>query len=75
MLNKALSLPVRRFLACIAIIVFVIAYVIVITAIAEHLPKNQFITMVFYALAGILWGLPVLPIISWSEGYRKKPRK
>jgi hypothetical protein len=31
--------------------------------------------MIFYALAGILWGVPILPLISWSENFRKKKKR
>ncbi|WP_140984936.1 DUF2842 domain-containing protein [Asticcacaulis tiandongensis] len=71
---KGLSLPVRRVIACVGIVVFLIFYVALISNIGQALPDNQVIRMLFYGLAGILWGIPVLPIISWSENYKKRPK-
>ncbi|MDC7681878.1 DUF2842 domain-containing protein [Asticcacaulis sp. BYS171W] len=71
---KGLSLPVRRVVACVGIVVFLVFYVMLISGIGQRLPDNQIVRLLFYGLAGILWGIPVLPIISWSENYsRRKP--
>jgi len=69
---KALSLRARRAIACAGILVFVIVYIMVASDIGRHLPNNPLIQLLFYALAGTLWGVPVIPLISWSEAYRRK---
>ncbi len=71
---KGLSLPHRRLIACVGIIVFLVAYVAIVSDIGRHLPDNAVIQLLFYALAGTLWGVPVLPLISWSEAYKSKSR-
>jgi hypothetical protein len=70
--RKGLSLPVRRAIACAGILVFVVVYIMVASDIGRHLPDNPLVQLLFYALAGTLWGVPVLPLISWSEAYRRK---
>lgn len=71
---KTLSLPVRRVVACIGIVVFLIFYVALVSNVGQALPAHPVIQVLFYALAGTLWGIPVIPIISWSENYRKRQK-
>jgi len=71
---RGLSLPLRRAIACVGIILFLIFYVGLISNIGQRLPDHPLIRMLFYGLAGIVWGIPVLPIISWSENYKKRPK-
>jgi len=70
-----LSLPVRRAIACVGIFVFLIFYVVIITSLAGFLHGGKITALIFYALAGTLWGLPVIPLISWSENYKGKKKK
>lgn len=72
--RKALSLPVRRAIACAGILVFVVVYIMVASDIGRRLPDHPLVQLLFYALAGTLWGVPVLPLISWSEAYRRKKK-
>ena len=67
-----MSLPQRRAVACAVILVILILWILGAAAIAEHLPDSQLARLAFYAIAGTCWGLPVIPIISWSENYRKR---
>ena len=68
------NLAMRRIIASVGIVVFLFLYVMVVSDIGRHLPPhNDLLTLVFYALAGTLWGVPILPLISWSEAYKKKP--
>lgn len=72
MTSKPLSLPHRRLIACAGIILFLCVYVALVSNIAAYLPDNKLVELLYYGLAGILWGIPVIPIISWSENYQKK---
>jgi hypothetical protein len=67
-----LNLGLRRLIACIAILIFLIVYIYAVTAIGIWIGDRGAITYVFYAIAGLLWGVPILPIISWSEAYKRK---
>jgi hypothetical protein len=67
-----LSLPLRRLIACLGIIVFLSLYIALISNIGQALPNNPLVQLLFYGLAGTLWGIPVIPIISWSEAYRSR---
>lgn len=72
---RIFSLPQRRAIACLGIIVFLIVYVMVVSDIGSRLPKSLWLHLLFYGLAGTLWGVPILPLISWSENYKSKRKK
>jgi len=72
--TKGLALPLRRLIACIGIAVFLIAYVILVVSLAGLIHGGPVTALVFYALAGTLWGVPLIPLIAWSENYKGKKR-
>jgi hypothetical protein len=66
------NLALRRTVASLGIIVFLCVYIVAVSDVGRHLPPhNALLTLLYYALAGTLWGVPILPLISWSEAYRK----
>lgn len=70
-----LDLPQRRIVACVGIILFLILYVWGVTTVGGYLPSHPVIQILYYGVAGMAWGIPVLPLISWSEKYRSQKRK
>ena len=73
--DKRLNLPLRRLIACVGIVVFLIAYVLVVVSLAGFIHGGPVAALIFYALAGTLWGLPLIPLIAWSENYKGKKKK
>lgn len=63
-----MSLRLRRFVAMIGVLVFLTGYVWAVVAIGERLPDNAMADLVFYGVAGIAWGLPIIPLLRWAEG-------
>lgn len=55
----------KSFLGGIAILVFLLAYVSVALMLADHLPDNQMARLAFFAVAGLAWGVPLIPLLSW----------
>ena len=35
--------------------------------VADALPDSFWIDLIFYPLAGILWGVPLIPLLKWAE--------
>lgn len=62
-----MSARVRKFVGGIGILVFLAAYIWAVTTIAEYVPDQVFIKTLFYAVAGIGWGVPILPLLSWMN--------
>ncbi|HTN39611.1 MAG TPA: DUF2842 domain-containing protein [Asticcacaulis sp.] len=70
-----LTLPQRRAITCLGILVWLIFYVLVVMSLGEFLHGGRLTSFIFYALAGTLWGVPIIPLISWSENYKGKPKR
>ncbi len=57
----------RSFVGSMAILIFMAVYIVAATHVADRLPDNDAIKMVFFAVAGLLWGIPILPVIWWMN--------
>lgn len=57
----------RRAVAAVLTLAFLAFYVWAVISIGEHLPDHWLAQLAFYGLAGILWGVPLLPLFSWAE--------
>jgi hypothetical protein len=57
----------RKFIGLFGILGFLAAYVVAITFIADLVPKQWAVQLVFYMLAGTVWGVPLFPLISWMN--------
>lgn len=60
--------PIRRLLVGLMIPVYLTTYVVVLIGLASRLPAVPWVAALYFALGGTLWGVPLLPLISWSEG-------
>jgi hypothetical protein len=58
----------RRFVAALGALAFLAFYVWAVIAIADRLPESMWIDLIFYAVAGTVWGLPLIPLLKWAEG-------
>ena len=61
----------RRFVAATGAIAFLAFYVWAVVAIGDRLPDSMWTDLIFYGVAGIAWGVPLIPLLSWAEGDRK----
>ncbi|MCA3722204.1 DUF2842 domain-containing protein [Phenylobacterium sp.] len=57
----------RSFIGSMAILAFMAVYIWAATLVADRLPDNMAIKMLFFAVAGLGWGVPILPLISWMN--------
>jgi hypothetical protein len=55
----------KNLLGGIAIVAFLAAYVSLALLLADRLPDNQAARLVFYAVVGTAWGVPLIPLLSW----------
>jgi hypothetical protein len=65
-----MSARLRKFIGLFGILGFLTAYVGAIAKLAEHLPDHWLAKLVFYLAAGVLWGVPILPLIRWMNSGR-----
>jgi hypothetical protein len=64
------NLRPRNLLGGVAILVFLLAYVGVALVVADHLPDNAAAHLAFYAIVGIAWGVPIIPLVGWMAKER-----
>jgi hypothetical protein len=67
-----MGLRTRRFVAMLGALGFLTLYVWAVIAIGDRLPDNMWLDLLFYAVAGIAWGVPLFPLLSWAEGGKRK---
>lgn len=58
---------IKKLIGGAGLMVYLAAYVWAATAIFERLPQNVAIQLVFVAVAGIGWGLPLRPLLNWMN--------
>ena len=62
-----MSARLRKFIGLFAILGFLAAYVVVVVTIGGHLPQHWAVQVIFYGLAGTVWGFPLFPLLSWMN--------
>ena len=62
-----MSARVRKFIGLFGILAFLGAYVWLVATVGEHVPAHWAAQLAYYGLAGVLWGVPILPLISWMN--------
>ena len=58
---------VRKLIGGVGIVAFLIVYAVVAAAIAAHLPDNPAVKLAFFLVAGVCWGVPLIPFIGWMN--------
>ena len=62
-----LTARARKFWGGIGLVLFVIVWAVACAMIAEHLPNWRLLKLAFFVVAGMGWGLPILPLLSWMN--------
>ena len=62
-----MSARVRKLIGLAGILGFLAAYVVVVSTVSDHIPKQWAAQLAFYIVVGIGWGVPILPLISWMN--------
>ena len=62
-----MSERVRKLIGLVGIMAFLGAYIVAVTLISDRVPQHWAARMAFYVIAGIGWGIPILPLISWMN--------
>lgn len=57
----------RKFVGMIAIVAFMALYVIVVSTVGDYVPDHWLARLVYFGLAGTLWGVPLFPLIRWMN--------
>ncbi len=57
----------RKAIGGLGILVFLTAYVIAVVSLGDHLPDNKLVKLVYFVVAGMAWGAPLIPLITWMN--------
>lgn len=58
---------IRKLVGMVAILVFLLLYVSAAVAIADRLPKHPAVSLIYFLVVGVAWGLPLFPLLSWMN--------
>jgi hypothetical protein len=58
---------VRKLIGGVGVLAFLVAYAVVMTIIADHLPNQWAVKLIFFVVAGVGWGVPLIPLITWMN--------
>ena len=56
----------RSAVASIGVVAFLIFYVWAVVSLASFVPDVWWAQVLYFAVAGLAWGVPSLPLISWA---------
>jgi len=62
-----MSPRLRKFIGMLAILAFLFVYVVLAAIVGERLPTDWWVQLAYYAVAGTLWWVPLMPLIKWME--------
>jgi hypothetical protein len=57
----------RKLIGLFGILAFLLFYVGLVVRVAEFVPNHGPLQFAFFALAGVCWGIPILPLLTWMN--------
>ncbi len=57
----------RKLVGSVGVLAFLAAYVAVVAALADRLPDSTLWRTLYFLVAGVLWGVPLIPLIRWMN--------
>lgn len=57
----------KKAIGTVAILVFLALYAMAAVSLHGLLPKSFLLEMVYFAIVGTAWGLPLFPLLSWMN--------
>ena len=63
----------RKLIGSAGVIAFLLSYIWAVTMLADRVPPNTWLQTAFFGLAGVLWGVPIIPLIRWMNGGAATP--
>ncbi|HLI65954.1 MAG TPA: DUF2842 domain-containing protein [Caulobacteraceae bacterium] len=58
----------RKAVGGVAILAFLALYIWAAVSLGALVPTQWAVRLAYYALAGVCWGLPLIPLIRWMNG-------
>lgn len=58
----------RKLIGSAGVLGFLLGYIWAVTILADRVPANPWLQTAFFGVAGVLWGVPIIPLIRWMNG-------
>lgn len=65
-----MNVRTRKLIGSMAILGFLGVYIGAVALLGETLPPIWWVQLVFFVVAGVAWGLPLIPLIRWMNAGR-----
>lgn len=65
-----MNVRTRKLIGSMAILGFLGVYIGAVALLGEALPPIWWVQLVFFVVAGVAWGLPLIPLIRWMNAGR-----
>ena len=62
-----MSVRLKKLVGSLAILIFLAAYVWAVISIGAFVPARWWAQAPYFGLSGVLWGVPLLPLIRWMN--------
>lgn len=62
-----MSARIRKLIGLFAILGFMAAYVMAAATVADHIPDQFLVRLIFFVVVGTGWFLPILPLLTWMN--------
>lgn len=62
-----MTMRVRKLIGLVGILAFLTLYIGLMVRAAHYVPDHGLWQAIFYIVAGLSWGVPILPLISWMN--------
>lgn len=58
---------IRKLVGTVAIVLFLGLYAAAAIVVADHLPRHPAVSLAYFLIVGVAWGLPLFPLLSWMN--------
>lgn len=57
----------KKLILVLAAPIFLLAYIVAVLALSDHLPEHWFVQLIFYIIVGTVWAFPLKLIFIWAN--------
>lgn len=61
---------IRKLIGLFGVLAFLAAYIVLAIVVADRLPPIWWVQMIYFALVGVAWGVPLIPLFRWMNAGR-----
>lgn len=65
-----MSARLRKLIGMFGILAFLVVYIGAAAWVGERIPEYPLFKLVYFIAAGMLWGVPLIPLVRWMNSGR-----